>query len=142
MYHMKILLPDFNAKLGRQYIFRPTNRNESSYNDSNENGAKVVKHNSQLLKVTVVWQIFHFCLSQWTNISTLKTSSTYERMTLHKTSIYYHKHPTVRKISWKIYQKEMGNAFCAVNNSDIITVMINSNVLLLTKFLSTEVYPQ
>jgi hypothetical protein len=51
---MKILLPDFNAKLGKQYIFRPTNGNERTHNDSNGNGLKAVKHNSQLLKVTVV----------------------------------------------------------------------------------------
>jgi calcineurin-like phosphoesterase len=49
---MKILLPDFNAKLGRQYILRPTNRNNSSHNNTNGNGVRVVKHNSQLLKVT------------------------------------------------------------------------------------------
>jgi hypothetical protein len=50
----KILLPDFHAKLRRQHIFKPTNGNESSHNGTNDNGAKVVKHNSQLLKVTVV----------------------------------------------------------------------------------------
>jgi len=59
-YHMKILLPDFHAKLGIQCTLKPTNGNESSHNDTNDNdndndnGAKVVKHNSQLLKVTVV----------------------------------------------------------------------------------------
>jgi len=54
MYHMKILLPDFHAKLGIQCILKPTNGNESSHNDTNDNGAKVAKHNSQLLKVTAV----------------------------------------------------------------------------------------
>ena len=54
MYHMKILLPDFNAKMGRQCIFNPRNGNESSQTDSNDNGVKIVKHNSQLLKVTAV----------------------------------------------------------------------------------------
>jgi hypothetical protein len=51
---MKILLPDFNAKLRRQYILKPTNRNDSSHNNNNANGVRVVKHNSQLLKVTAV----------------------------------------------------------------------------------------
>ena len=54
MYHMKILLPDFNAKLGRQYIFKPTTGNENSHEDSNVNGVKVVKNNAQLIKVTAV----------------------------------------------------------------------------------------
>ena len=54
MHHVKILLPDFTAKLGTQYIFRPTNGNESSHEENNDNGVKVIKHNSQLLKVTVV----------------------------------------------------------------------------------------
>ena len=30
-YHMKILLEDFNAKLGRQNIFKPTNGQESRH---------------------------------------------------------------------------------------------------------------
>jgi hypothetical protein len=60
MYNMKILLPDFHAKLGRQYIFNPTNGNDSSHNDTNDNGAKAVKRNSQLLKVPVIRQIFQF----------------------------------------------------------------------------------
>jgi hypothetical protein len=51
---MKILLPDFNEKLGRKYIFKPTTGNESSHEDSNGNGVKVVKNNAQLIKVTVV----------------------------------------------------------------------------------------
>jgi hypothetical protein len=58
MYNMKIVLTDFHAKLGRQHIFNPTNGNDSSHNDTNDNGAKAVKHNSQLLKVTVIRQIF------------------------------------------------------------------------------------
>jgi hypothetical protein len=37
-----------------------------------------------------------------------------------------------------MYQKEMGNVFCAVNNSNIIMVMMKSTVPLLTRALSTE----
>jgi endonuclease/exonuclease/phosphatase family metal-dependent hydrolase len=41
-YDMKILLGDFNAKVGREDIFKPTNRNESSHETSNDNGVRVV----------------------------------------------------------------------------------------------------
>jgi hypothetical protein len=39
-YHKKILL-DFNAKLGREDIFKPTIRNENLHEISNGNGIKV-----------------------------------------------------------------------------------------------------
>jgi len=41
-YHMKILLGNFNAKLGRENIFKPTTGNESLHQDSNENGVTIV----------------------------------------------------------------------------------------------------
>jgi hypothetical protein len=41
-YDMKILLGDFNAKVGREDIFKPTNGNESSHEISNNNGVRVV----------------------------------------------------------------------------------------------------
>jgi hypothetical protein len=41
-YHTKILLGDFNAKLGREDIFKPTIGNESLHEDSNDNGVRVV----------------------------------------------------------------------------------------------------
>jgi endonuclease/exonuclease/phosphatase family metal-dependent hydrolase len=41
-YHMKILLGDFNAKLGREDIFKPTVGKESLHEDSNDNGVRVV----------------------------------------------------------------------------------------------------
>ena len=37
-YHIKILLGDFNAKVGRDNIFKPTIGNESLHQDSNDNG--------------------------------------------------------------------------------------------------------
>jgi hypothetical protein len=39
---MKILLGDFNAKVGREDIFKPTIGNESSHKISNDNGVRVV----------------------------------------------------------------------------------------------------
>jgi hypothetical protein len=39
---MKILLGDFNAKLGRDDIFKPTIGNESLHADSNDNGVTAV----------------------------------------------------------------------------------------------------
>jgi hypothetical protein len=41
-YHMQILLGDFNAKVGREDIFKPTIGNESSHEISNGNGVRVV----------------------------------------------------------------------------------------------------
>jgi hypothetical protein len=41
-YHMKISLGDFNAKVGREDIFKPTTGNESLHEISNDNGVRVV----------------------------------------------------------------------------------------------------
>jgi exonuclease III len=41
-YHIKILLGDFNAKVGREDIFKPTIGNESLHKISNDNGVRVV----------------------------------------------------------------------------------------------------
>jgi len=39
---MKILLGDFNAKVGRENIFKPTIGTESLHQDSNDNGVRIV----------------------------------------------------------------------------------------------------
>ena len=41
-YHMKILLGDFNEKVGREIIFKPTTGQESLHQDSNDNGVRLV----------------------------------------------------------------------------------------------------
>jgi hypothetical protein len=41
-YQMKSLFGDFNAKLGREDTFKPTIRNKSLHEDSNDNGVIVV----------------------------------------------------------------------------------------------------
>jgi len=40
---MKILLGDFNAKVGRQSIFKPKIGQESLHQDNNDNGVRLVK---------------------------------------------------------------------------------------------------
>jgi hypothetical protein len=39
---VKIVLGDFNAKVGRENIFKPTIGNESLHQDSNDNGVRIV----------------------------------------------------------------------------------------------------
>ena len=39
---MKILLGGFNAKVGRENMFKPTIGNESLHQDSNDNGDRIV----------------------------------------------------------------------------------------------------
>ena len=41
-YHMKILLGDFNAKVRREVIFKPTIGQKSLHQDSNDNGVRIV----------------------------------------------------------------------------------------------------
>ena len=41
-YDMKIILGDFNTKVGRENIFKPTTGNESLHQDSNDNGVRIV----------------------------------------------------------------------------------------------------
>ena len=42
MYHMKILLGDFNAKVGRENVLKPTIGNESLHQHSSDNGVRIV----------------------------------------------------------------------------------------------------
>ena len=39
---MKIVLGDFNAKVGRESIYKPTVKNESIHQDSNDNDVRIV----------------------------------------------------------------------------------------------------
>jgi hypothetical protein len=41
-HHMKIILEDFNAKVERENIFKPTIGNGSLHQDSNDNGVRTV----------------------------------------------------------------------------------------------------
>jgi hypothetical protein len=42
MYHMKFLVGDFNAEVGRKNIFKSTNKNESLHQGSNDNGVRIL----------------------------------------------------------------------------------------------------
>jgi len=44
---MKILLGDFNTKVGRENIFKPTVGNESLHEDINDNGVRLVNFANQ-----------------------------------------------------------------------------------------------
>jgi len=44
---MKMLLGEFNAKMGRENIFKPTIGQESLHQDSNDNGVSLVKSPNQ-----------------------------------------------------------------------------------------------
>jgi exonuclease III len=41
-YHMKVLLGGFNAKVGKEDVFKPTIGNENLHQDSNDNGVRIV----------------------------------------------------------------------------------------------------
>jgi hypothetical protein len=41
-YYMKILFGEFSVKIGREYVFKPTNGNESLREITNDSGVKVV----------------------------------------------------------------------------------------------------
>jgi hypothetical protein len=41
-YHMKMLLGDFNAKVGREDIFKPTIGNDSLHETSNDNKVRIL----------------------------------------------------------------------------------------------------
>jgi len=43
-YNMKILLGDFNSKVGKENIFKPTIENESVHQVSNNNGIIIVNY--------------------------------------------------------------------------------------------------
>jgi len=51
---MKILFGDFDAKVGREDIFKSTTENETLHKDSNDSGVKVVIYNAKPIQVKFV----------------------------------------------------------------------------------------
>jgi endonuclease/exonuclease/phosphatase family metal-dependent hydrolase len=64
-YHIKILLGDFNAKVGREDIFKPTIGNESLHEISNDNGVTLI--NSATSKNLTVKRMIHKYTLTWTS---------------------------------------------------------------------------
>jgi hypothetical protein len=62
-YHMKILLGDFNAKVGWEDIFKPTIGNESLHEISNDNGVRVVNWATYRILAGNMWPAG--CASLW-----------------------------------------------------------------------------
>ena len=53
MYHMKILLGDFHAKVGRENIFQPTIGTKSIHPESNENCIRLRPHGKESTEVQI-----------------------------------------------------------------------------------------
>jgi len=67
--HIKIILEDFNAKLRRQTIFKPTIRNESLHEDSNVNGVVIVNFDTTKILIFKSTMFLHrsFHKYNWTS---------------------------------------------------------------------------
>jgi len=65
-YHMKILLGDFNVKVRRENIFKPTIGNESLHQDSNDNGVRIVRFVTSKNLVVKSWMFPHRHIHKYT----------------------------------------------------------------------------
>ena len=63
---MKIMLGDFNAKLGREDIFKPTNGNDNLHQDSNDNGVSIVNYVTSKNLVDTIMMIPHRNIHEYT----------------------------------------------------------------------------
>ena len=66
---MKILLEDFNPKVGRENIFKLTTRNESLHQDSNDNGVRIVNFatSKSLIVKRTMFPHQNICKYTWTS---------------------------------------------------------------------------
>jgi len=67
---MKIMLGHFNAKLGREDVFKPTNGNDNLHQDSNDNGVSIVHYVTSKYLVNKSMLILHRNIHMYTWIST------------------------------------------------------------------------
>ena len=65
-YHIKILLGHFNAKEGRENIFKPTIGNESLHQDSNDNGLGIVNFATSINLVVKNTMFLHRDIQKYT----------------------------------------------------------------------------
>jgi len=63
---MKILLGDFNAKVGRENIFEPTIGNESLHQDCNDNGVRTVNFATSKNLVVKSMMLLHRNIHKYT----------------------------------------------------------------------------
>jgi hypothetical protein len=68
-YDMKILFGDFNAKVGRESIFKPTIGNESLHETGNDNGVRVVNFatSKNLVVKSMMFPHHNIHKSTWTS---------------------------------------------------------------------------
>jgi hypothetical protein len=65
-YDMKILLDDFNVKVGRDDIFKPTIMNKSSHEISNDSGVRVVNFAATKILVVRSTMLLHSNIHKYT----------------------------------------------------------------------------
>jgi hypothetical protein len=65
-YDMKILLGDFNAKVGKEDIFKPIIGNESSHKIGNDNGVRVVNFATSKNLLVKSTMFPHHCIHKYT----------------------------------------------------------------------------
>ena len=68
-YHMKTLLRDFNAKLGREDICKPTIGNESLHQDGNDNCVRIVNFTASKNLVVNSTMLLHRNIHKYTGTS-------------------------------------------------------------------------
>jgi len=81
---MKILLRDFNAKEGRQNIFKPTFGNESLHQDSNDNGVRIVNFATSINLVVKSTMFLHEDIHKYTWTSNGKTHNQTDHILIHR----------------------------------------------------------
>jgi hypothetical protein len=77
---MKILLGDFNAKVGREDIFKPTIGNENLHVISNGNGVRVVKFATFKILIVKSTMFPHRNIHKFTWTSDGKTHNQIDRI--------------------------------------------------------------
>ena len=66
-YHTKILLGDFNAKVGRKNIFKPTIGNECVHQNSNDNGVRILCTSYNLIVKSMMFLYGNIHKHTWTS---------------------------------------------------------------------------